>query len=324
MRNGTVAASSAGPQTTAEVTSHDGENGDAKLGVTAVLALCRFARDGAAFLLWGGCLYVSMLAPTALRVRLAAWFARCRTAAVVVAAIAVVVLLPAQAAALGDGWADALDPGTVWGLLFETTIGTAWLVQAGAIVLLLVVTKWPRIPGDAATAAVSALLLTSLTLTGHAAMHEGWLGAAHRANHILHLLSAGFWFGALLPLLPTLAVLDEPDLRRDAASALRRFSLLGHGAVVLVIATGTLNTLLVLGRWPTDWSSPYQALLAFKIALVAVMASLAVVNRYVVVPWMRTAQDSAVRSLRAATLAEVALGLGAIACVGIFGLLEPS
>lgn len=294
------------------------------MDVTAALALCRFARDGAALLLWGGCLYVSMLAPLPLRPRLHARFAHLRNAAVVTAVVAVATLLPVQAAALGDGWSDALDPGTVRGLLFETTVGTAWLVQAAAAVLLLAVMVWPRIRRDLAVAAVSALLLLSLTLTGHAAMHEGWLGAAHRVNHALHLLSAGFWFGALVPLLPTLAVLGQPELRRDAVIALRRFSMLGHGAVALVITTGAVNTALILGRWPTDWSSLYQLLLALKCVLVATMAALAVVNRYVVVPRMATSPSSATAALRAATLAEIALGMGAIACVSVFGLLEPS
>ena len=53
--------------------------------------------------------------------------------------------------------------------------------------------------------------------------------------------------------------------------ALRRFSRLGHAAVVIVLATGLVNTWLVLDMWPLDASSSYKKLLLAKIALVTVM-----------------------------------------------------
>ena len=73
--------------------------------------------------------------------------------------------------------------------------------------------------------------------------------------------------------------------------ALRRFSAVGHGAVAVVIVTGIVNTGLILGHWPSDWNSPYQALLMIKIALVIAMALLALLNRYAVVPRLATHVD---------------------------------
>lgn len=292
--------------------------------VTAALALCRFVRDGAALSLWGHCLYTAALVPQALRTSLDVRCGRLRGAAALLAAAAILVLLPVQSAALGDGWPDALNPEMLHALLFETTIGTAWLAQAAVAVLLLASSRVPLPWRDRAVASASALLLASLTLTGHAAMHESWLGIVHRANHLLHLLSAGFWLGALVPLLPTLRALGEPSRRKDATTALHRFSIAGHVAVALVFATGSLNTALILQRWPTQWSSPYQALLALKIVLVTIMAALAIFNRYVVVPRMRTAPESALAALRTATVLELGLGAAAIACVSVFGLLEPT
>ena len=92
---------------------------------------------------------------------------------------------------------------------------------------------------------------------------------------------AGPGLGALVPLLIILPMLDVPARRGQAGVALRRFSTAGHAAVALVIATGVLNTLMILGRWPTDLQSPYQALLFAKILLVAAMTVLALANRYI-------------------------------------------
>lgn len=65
-------------------------------------------------------------------------------------------------------------------------------------------------------------------------------------------------------------------------------------------------------------------MLAGKIALVVVMTSLAIVNRYVLVPRMARARGSSILALRQATLAEIALGAVVVGLVSVFGLLEPS
>ena len=78
-----------------------------------------------------------------------------------------------------------------------------------------------------ALALCSALLLVSPAFIGHAAMHEGTLGALHRANHAVHLLAAGYWFGCPAPLLVCLRYLQPPQWRSDAITTLIRFAL-GH------------------------------------------------------------------------------------------------
>ncbi len=293
------------------------------MDVSSVLAFCRFARNGTAMTLWGSSFYVAVVVPRELRSQLRARYAWPRRASFAALAAAILALLPIQVASLGDGWPDAFDPSTTRALLFETTIGTAWFTQAATTVALLLVPALPWEGRDRTTALFSGLLLASLTLSGHAAMHEAGLGMAHRANDIIHLLAAGFWLGALVPLLPTLSIMREPNHRGAAALALRRFSTLGHGAVILVILTGIANTALVLGRWPTDWTSAYQRLLAAKIVLVTAMTALAVINRYVFVPRISGDPFSATHRIRQATWAEVAIGFGAVALVAIFGQLEP-
>jgi hypothetical protein len=77
----------------------------------------------------------------------------------------------------------------------------------------------------------------------------------------------------------------------------------------------------VLQRWPTDFTSTYQILLATKIAFVAGMTGLAVMNRYIFVPRMLTERDRAIMQIRNGTYAELVLGAGVLALVAFLVIL---
>ena len=289
----------------------------------AALVVCRFFNDASAMLLWGAYAYLATLTPRDLALGIGQplrWF---RVALVVVAVATAAAALPLEAAAISDGWHGAVDLATIRAVLFETSVGRAWQTRAAATSLLALSLAAP-FPGFQATALGAGLCLASLAATGHAAMREGWLGLAQRVNDATHLLSGGAWLGALVPLLLILRASDDPSHRTDATLALHRFSTAGHFAVALVVATGIVNTALVLGRWPTNWSSPYQAMLAAKIAVVLAMIVLAAVNRYILVPEIAGGRDGAVRAIRLGAAAEIALGLCAIGLVSAFGMLEPA
>lgn len=287
--------------------------------IAAAFATCRFVQDAAALLLWGASAYLLWLVPEPLARLLQARLQVGAGVAVALEIAATAAELPIEAASVGDGWRDALDPSVIGAVFIDTSGGQAWMVQAvaaGLLVLSCLVPPRPRLFGIAGAA---ALMLVGLSLTGHAVMQEGWLGVLHRTNDALHVLSAGAWFGALVPVLLILPRLGRPEERADAALALRRFSRAGHLAVALVLLTGVANGALVLGRWPTNLKSPYEALLDAKIVAVAAMTALAVVNRYLLVPRL----PAALPALRRATLTEVPLALLAVALVAVFGLLDP-
>jgi putative copper resistance protein D len=289
------------------------------IGSEAALAACRFLHDASAMLLWGAFAYLATLVPQDL-----AWDVgrRLQSARVVLIALAVattVAALPLQTALIGDGWPDALNPTTIRAVLFETSVGGAWRTEALAALLVAAALTASAPYRHSVTAFAAGLLVASLTLTGHAVMHEGWLGLAHRVNDAVHVLAGGAWLGALVPLSLTLAALNDPERCGAAEMALRRFSTAGHVAVALVILSGMINTILVLGRWPTDWSSPYQAMLGTKIALVLGMVTLAIVNRYRFVPQVASHRSGAVRAIRLGTMAEMVMGLGVIGpCLGLW------
>ncbi|UDL89209.1 copper homeostasis membrane protein CopD [Mesorhizobium sp. PAMC28654] len=292
--------------------------------VDAALSGCRFLHFASAMLLWGAFAFLRTLVPSDLAAGIGR---RLRWLWIVAAAIAVATIaagLPLEAAMIGDGWADAFDPVTLRAVLFETTVGHAWLGQAFAALLLLAAFAAPERMRMAAVALAAGLATASAALTGHAVMQAGWTGIAHRLNDACHILAGGAWLGALVPLLMVHRAFDRPESRRQAGTALRKFSFAGHFAVAVVLLSGVANTMLVLGRWPTQWSSPYQAMLAAKIAVVAVMTGLAIVNRYHFVPRLAGLPDDSMRAIRLVTIAEIVLGVVVVGLVSVFGMLEPA
>lgn len=283
---------------------------------------CRFVFDGAVLFLWGSAAYLWLLVPEGLSGCIWAKLRAVRVAAVALAVIATLVLLPVRCAMLGNGWADGLDGDVMTSVLTGTSVGTTWTWQAVFAALLLVVTLLPLRQKVAATAVVSALLLCGLSLTGHAAMNDGWLRVLHRANDIAHVLSGGAWVGALIPVALVLSRLGDNTAGADALTALIRFSTAGHVAVALVILSGVANSLLIIGGLPLDWSVPYQRLLSLKIALALLMMLIAVFNRYGLVPRMGRSH-SAGKVLAAGTVGELVIAACVVALVAWFGTLEP-
>lgn len=228
--------------------------------------------------------------------------------------------LPLRAALVGEGWSDALDPLTISALLTDTSIGTAWLGQGAATLLLLASTRLAEGFRIAATALSSALLLGSITLTGHTAAGDG--GAWRHANALIHLLTAGAWFGALAPVLLGLPLLKHAALGAQAKVALMRFSSAGHVVVAAVILSGLGNMFFIFGGLPKNWTQPYQCLLGLKIGLVVLMALVAIGNRYVWLP--RSKQADGLPWLWAGTLGEILLAFAVIGLVAWFGTLAPT
>jgi putative copper resistance protein D len=288
-----------------------------------VLYLLRFVRDAAAMLLWGTYLYLWVLVPPPLGQRIAQTLVRARVAALVVLAVATIAFLPVEIAFIASGWPSIFSATMVHGVLSGTGVGRVGLAQALIAIVLLATVKARVRQQPALTACGTGLFLASLAFSGHAVMQDGLIGIAHQANDVIHVLSAGAWLGALVPLVLILIGLKStpPDAR--AALALKRFSTVGHVVVALTILSGICNGALVMGGWPKDWGGPYRMLLAAKVAVVLLMASTALVNRYRAVPDIPKNPAGAIRALRRGTVIEIVLGLAAIGLVAVFGMLDP-
>ncbi len=292
------------------------------MSLATLFVLCRFVHFAAVMLMFGSSLFTALLSPQRLSPYLTRDVRPLLVSCTWLAGLSAVALLAIQAGQMGDGWADTwrLD---VWWAVLGTTFGEVWRWHLG-ISLLALLSLWLAEPRRTQILALlSTLLLVSMAFIGHAAMHDGALGALHRFNHALHLLAAGYWFGSLLPLLVCLRYLAQPQSRSDAVTTLIRFSRWGHLAVALVVLTGVINGLIILGSWPLDVDSPYQRLLLFKTALVALMVIVALANRYAIVPAMSSMPQLAQRGLVLACWIEVGLGAGVLLLVSLFATYAP-
>lgn len=290
-------------------------------GTDGALFLCRFSFDAAALFLWGSSAYLGTLVPDDLRLDIWSRLNGLRRAAIAALVLSTLASLPVRTALIA-GWESALDAEILSAVAIGTNLGAAWVIQFAAVTLLIMASHLPVRHCIAATAMLSAALLASLSVSGHAAMNPGWTGRFHQANDIVHLLASGAWLGALPPVLLILSRLREGQSPRQAALALLRFSTAGHVTVALVVLSGVANTLFVLGGLPTDPAIAYQRLLLIKVGLVAAMIAIAIVNRYVLVPRMHVARGAG-RAIAILTWAEIFLGAAVIALVAWFGSTDP-
>lgn len=287
-----------------------------------LLASCRFVHDSSLMALWGAFAYLALLVPPVAAESILRRLRGLRLVATVFVVVTAVLALPLQAAMIGDGWQDAINGQLLSDVVTSTTIGTVWLAQMGGALALTLAQVSLRRLRPVAIAMISGLTLASLALGGHAATEDGWDGVVHPLNDALHVLAAGAWFGALLPLFVLLSRSDGSSFQEGVSIALRRFSAAGHWAVAIAILTGIANSFFIVG-WPLDWTSAYRVLLTAKIAVVLLMTTLAILNRYWFVPGMDRNREAAVAAMRRGIVVEIALGLAAILLVSIFGILDP-
>ncbi len=287
------------------------------------LAVCRFAHFLAAMLAFGMSAYLWAYAPERLRLALSPVIRRLALIASLVALITAIAWLALESALMADAWSAAVDPGQIGAVLTDTAFGHAWaahLVLATALVAVIVFGPRDR---WAATSLMSAALLASLGLVGHAAMQVGAEGVLHRANHAVHLVAAGAWIGGLVPFAMCLRAYERDDLQKDAVRAMAGFSFWGQFVVAAIVLTGVVNIALTSGRPPIPPTTPYRALLVAKLIVVAIMILLALFNRFVLAPRLK-ASTNALSTLRATSAAEVALGCVVIALVSVFALFDPA
>lgn len=293
------------------------------MSLTALFVLCRFAHFASLMQIFGLSVFCSLLAPAGFSAMLLRKNQTLMMWSGAVAAVTSVGMLSIQAMLMGNGWSDGLNL-NVWLLVLTTTFGEVWrwhLLLTAALMLVLLM-YWLSVR-NLLVFLCSLGLLLSQALIGHAAMHDGMLGLIHRLNHMVHLLSAAYWFGCLLPLLACMYYTRKPELRPFAIATLIRFSSWGHVAVALVILTGIVNTAIVLQRWPTELTSLYQCLLVIKILLVGIMAAVAVYNRYRLVPLMGKDSGHTERRFVLMTWIEWGLALLVLLLVSLFATLAP-
>ena len=230
----------------------------------------------------------------------------------------------------------ALDGAIVATVLGQTRFGQVWMVRlvlAGALALLLLAPQRRRGPAWRWTGlAFTAGLLGSLAWAGHGASTPGAPGDLHLAADIVHLLAAGAWVGALLPL----AMLLTESRRQGGAGmaiarrAVNRFSLMAAISVAALLAGGAINAWFLAGSVPALIGTGYGRLVLAKAALFVVMVTFGAINLLRLTPRLAAiagaygaAAAAALTRLHCNALGEAILGLAILGIVAVLGILPP-
>jgi putative copper resistance protein D len=233
--------------------------------------------------------------------------------------------------------ADVADKEVLWTVLSETTFGGLWMGRMFLAVVIVGMTAvrpfWTAITDrDVVTAFLAAVLLASLAGTGHAQIEEGWISVAHVGADAAHLLAASAWLGGLVPL--GFILLDD-SIRNgepifDLDRILLRFSGMGYVAVAMLIASGFVNSCLMVGSVTSLLKTLYGQILLVKLALFAAMLALAAANRFWLVPRLIETRAGSrapavwLRRLRYHVLGEQFLGLLILLAVSLLGTMRPA
>jgi putative copper export protein/mono/diheme cytochrome c family protein len=205
-----------------------------------------------------------------------------------------VAALAYQTAVVTGRASAALEPAAWIALLGRSQFGTVWLVRHGLLLLLaalLLAREREQSTADHLAFRLEAWALAAvgagaMAWAGHAAAVEPG-GVTAALADALHLIAAGAWFGALLPLAGLLRIAATEagaDARPFAVLAVRAFSRLALALMLLVVATGLVNTWFQVGGVPALVGTRYGWLLLFKVALLIPILLLARANRTRLLP----------------------------------------
>lgn len=288
--------------------------------------VCRFFQDITGSLLWGIIFYLTIgVRSPELRGHIMAKLRVLLGLLGGILGIATLCYLPIMTAMIGSGWHDAYSRQMLWAVLSETSAGYSWgMSLCGCLILFSCL--WIKSYCRFIALFGAAVMLASLSITGHTRLEEGWIGLCHQLNDVLHVIAGASWIGGLIPLLLIIMLVPEKEQDWfDILKAVHCFSKLGMFSVGIIILTGLTNTLFILGRVPIHWHNTYQFLLDGKVLLVFVMILLAIRNKIFFTPRLNQShlRHQVILQLRMAVILELVLGGCVIALVAVFGSLDP-
>jgi putative copper resistance protein D len=292
--------------------------------VDDLVILSRFVHFAALCYLAGGALFrlaVAPMSPTRGR-----WIATS-----VLALISALGWLAGVAAEMAGGLPELLAPDTLIAVLTETRFGQLWCLRLALLLAMVTIAfTQPGRRSDILMLGLAGVALASLAGTGHGVAGSGPLWIVHVVADATHLLCAAAWLGGLasVGLLLRSDAMSANGERSPAMTpnALPRFSRLGYGAVAALLLTGCINTALLVPSPDLLLTGEYGRLLIVKLTLVVAMVAIAIVNRLVLAPRLRSKParlGGALRTLRRSVAVEQVTGLAVLAVVALLGTIHP-
>lgn len=216
--------------------------------------------------------------------------ARWATALAALALVAAGTGFALKGAALTGEASGMTDP-EMLGLLWQTPVGTALVLRAAGLVLILAGLRIPRF-GLLVTAAGCVLALWSFARVGHVAdAGPIWLALLL----FLHLAAASFWIGILSPLR---TIAGDREGLSLAAGLGHRFGRIAVFTVPVLIAAGIVIAWRLLGDLRALVATGYGVALLAKIAAMGLLLGAAAANKLRFVPAMRKGDRMAAAGLR--------------------------
>lgn len=231
---------------------------------------------------------------------------------------------------------NAVDTASIQTMIVDTPMGIAWGVRVMALIALLfgvVLSNAKSVFTLALISLGSGIALASLAWTGHGAAGEGTVGSVQLIADIIHLLAVGVWLGALLIftfILVRAGKTPSESYLKMGHRLLKGFSTIGTVIVTLIIASGLVNSWMLVGpkNLMTLQSTLYGKLLIAKLLLFCVMLALAAANRFTLTPALERALQSttptlAVTKLQKSLVVELTLIVSILGLVAWIGTYQP-
>lgn len=230
-------------------------------------------------------------------------------------------LLPLQTAEMtGEATLSAIIAAAPF-VLAETTFGHALALRILLLVVAVYVAASLQSRRRTALATLCAGAAVALQARmGHAAAAED---VSVSIGETLHVLAAGAWIGALLPLRQAIIALPGPSAERAA----RRFSALGGACVLILVATAVAQSGALIGDFGGWFGTPYGWMALAKIGLFAALLGFAALNSILLTPRLLGRSGLALalakRAIALSIALETAVGLAAIFTASGLAVLEP-
>ena len=201
-------------------------------------------------------------------------------------------------------------------ILTQTHVGHVWMIR-GALVIALLLFESTMSGWRHWKLTLAMLLGVTIAVTGHAADQRDI--TVHVLMDSLHVVAAGLWVGGLFGL----AIILRGDLEAmpldTLARMIPRFSTLAGVALMAVVMGGAFNAWISLPNISALWSTAYGRILSLKLLAVSFLVAFGAVNRYVVLPRLKSRQAGAGALFakwirREVWVALIVLGLTAILC----------
>ena len=202
--------------------------------------------------------------------------------------------------AMLTGGVDGMVDPEMLGLLWSTSVRDATLYRGVGAGLILTGLFVPRV-GALVSYVGGGLVVWSFAIVGHIPETEQ---TVVQVLLCVHLVGVAFWMGVLGPL----HGLSRQVLHLERAAQLgERFGQAASAAVPLLILAGIGMAWFVLGDLAALFGTEYGLALLGKIALVALVLTLAAANKLRFVPAMLAGQEQAAKHLVRSIRLEAAL-----------------